>query len=98
MFEKKDRSEFILANHKSAIKRVSVTAKKNLRNRIITSRMKTAVKSFEQVVAKGEKSELESSYTNAVSMVDKAASKGVIHKNAASRKKAQLTVKYAAAK
>ncbi|MBQ9832341.1 MAG: 30S ribosomal protein S20 [Clostridia bacterium] len=87
-----------MANHKSAIKRVSVTAKKNLRNRIITSRMKTAVKSFEQVVAKGEKSELESSYTNAVSMVDKAASKGVIHKNAASRKKAQLTVKYAAAK
>ena len=97
MFEKKDRSELVLANHKSALKRVSVTAKKNLRNRMITSRMKTAVKSFEQVAASEDKSALDGAYTNAVSMVDKAASKGVIHKNAASRKKPQLTVKYAAA-
>ena len=71
----------IVANHKSALKRVSVTAKKNLRNRMITSRMKTAVKSFDQVVASDDKSALDSAYTNAVSMVDKAASKGVIHKN-----------------
>ena len=40
-----------MANHKSALKRVAVTAKKNLNNRVITSRVKTAIKSFDD---KGE--------------------------------------------
>ena len=65
-----------MANHKSALKRVAVTAKKNLNNRVITSRVKTAIKSFEEV--------------------DKAAAKGVLHKNNANRKKAQLALKLAA--
>lgn len=36
-----------MANHKSALKRVGITAKKNLRNRMITSQVKTAVKGFD---------------------------------------------------
>ena len=76
-----------MANHKSALKRVGITAKKNLRNRMITSQVKTAVKSFDQSLASDDQ---------AVSTVDKAAAKGVIHKNAANRKKAQLAVKLAA--
>jgi small subunit ribosomal protein S20 len=85
-----------LANHKSALKRVGITARKNLNNRTITSRAKTIVKKFDTVVASGDKAAVESVYTEAVSTVDKAAAKGVIHKNAANRKKAQLAKKLAA--
>lgn len=85
-----------MANHKSALKRVGITARKNLNNRTITSRAKTIVKKFDTVVASGDKAAVESVYTEAVSTVDKAAAKGVIHKNAANRKKAQLAKKLAA--
>ena len=85
-----------MANHKSALKRVSVTAKKNLNNRVITSRVKTAIKGFDKALENGDKAAVEAAYVNAVSIVDKAAAKGVIHKNNANRKKAQLALKLAA--
>ena len=78
----------ILPNIKSAIKRVEVTKKKNLRNRMVKSAMKTTVKKYEAAVAAG------TADANALSVVssaiDKAATKGVMHKNAANRKKARL--------
>ena len=80
-----------MPNIKSAKKRVLVSEKKNMHNRIIKSRMKSSVKKFEVAVAAGSKDEAVVSYREAVSMVDKAASKGVIHKNASDRQKAQLT-------
>ncbi|HMM31520.1 MAG TPA: 30S ribosomal protein S20 [Clostridia bacterium] len=85
-----------MANHKSALKRVGITAKKNLRNRMISSQVKTSVKSFDAVVANGDKAAAEKAFVQTVSTVDKAAAKGVIHKNAANRKKAQLAKKLAA--
>ena len=85
-----------MANHKSALKRVRITAKKNLRNRMITSRVKTALKSFDQALASDDQAAINAAYGTAVSIVDKAAAMGVIHKNAANRKKAQLAVKLAA--
>ena len=85
-----------VASRKSALKRVGVSEKKNLRNRMITSQVKTAVKSFDKALASEDKAAVESAYVNAVSTVDKAAGKGVIHKNAANRKKAQLAIKLAA--
>ena len=85
-----------MANHKSALKRVSVTAKKNLRNRMIASRVRTSLKRFDAVLANGEKAEVEKAFVQTVSTVDKAAAKGIIHKNAANRKKAQLAKKLAA--
>lgn len=85
-----------MANHKSALKRVGITAKKNLRNRMITSQVKTAVKGFDAALASDDEAAIQSSYLNAVSTVDKAAAKGVIHKNAADRKKAQMAIKLAA--
>ena len=87
-----------MANIKSAIERVDVTAKKNLRNRMVMSSMKTAIKRFDQASASEDKAAANAAYIKAVSMVDRAAAKGVIHKNAANRKKAQLAVKLAAAK
>ena len=85
-----------MANIKSAIKRVKVTEKQNLRNRIITSQYKTAVKKFDKALESNDEALVNEAYTNAVSMADKAAAKGVIHKNVANRKKAQLAKKLAA--
>ena len=85
-----------MANIKSAIKRVKVTEKQNLRNRMVTSQFKTAVKKFDKALESGDEALVNETYTNAVSMADKAAAKGVIHKHAADRKKAQLAKKLAA--
>lgn len=85
-----------MANIKSAIKRVDVTAKKNLQNRMVKSGVKTAVKKFDVAMQGDDKSAAEAAYVNAVSTLDKAAAKGVIHKNAASRKQARMAVKLAA--
>ena len=77
-----------LPNIKSAMKRVKVNEKKNLRNRMIKSAMKTQVKKFETALAAGEVDGKLLSATQGA--IDKAVTKGVIHKNAANRKKARL--------
>ena len=84
-----------MPNIKSAIKRVKVTEKKNLRNRIIKSAMKTNVKKYETAVAAGEADAAMLSAT--ASAIDKAAAKGVISKNAANRKKARMAKRLAKA-
>ena len=78
----------ILPNIKSAIKRVKVNEKKNLRNRMVKSAMRTSVKKYETAVAAGSADAKLLSAT--ASAVDKAATKGVISKNAANRKKARM--------
>lgn len=87
-----------LANIKSAIKRAGIAEKQTLRNRAAKSSMKTAIKRFDQSIAAGDEALVDAAYTKAVSTVDKTAAKGVIHKNAANRKKARLAAKRAAAK
>ncbi len=78
-----------MPNIQSAKKRVKVSEKKNLRNRIVKSGMRTMVRKFEAAVAADpQNAGAQLSATSAV--VDKAVSKGVIHKNAANRKKARL--------
>ena len=78
-----------MPNIQSAKKRVKVSEKKNLRNRIIKSGVRTSIKKFETVMADDPKNA--ASLLSATSAaIDKAASKGVVHKNAANRKKARL--------
>jgi len=78
-----------LANIQSAKKRVKVSAKKNLHNRIVKSGMRTSIRKCDAAVAADPQNAVKQlSATSAV--IDKAASKGVIHKNAANRKKARL--------
>ena len=77
-----------MPNIKSAIQRVKVNEKKNLRNRMIKSAMKTQLKKFDAALSAGEVDAALLSATQAA--VDKAVTKGVIHKNAANRKKARL--------
>ncbi|HOF94854.1 MAG TPA: 30S ribosomal protein S20 [Clostridia bacterium] len=86
-----------MANIRSAQKRVSITAKQNLRNRMVASAVKTSIRRFNQALAAGDAQAAEAAYTKAVSTVDKAAGKGVIHKNAANRKKSRLALKLTAA-
>ncbi|MBQ8103604.1 MAG: 30S ribosomal protein S20 [Clostridia bacterium] len=77
-----------MPNIKSAIKRVSVTEHKTLRNKMVRSSTKTAVKKFDTAVA--EKTANAEMLSAAASAVDKAAAKGVISKNAANRQKARM--------
>ena len=77
-----------MPNIKSAIKRVSVTEHKTLRNKMVRSATKTAVKKFDAATAAG--SATNEMLSAASSAVDKAAAKGVISKNAASREKARM--------
>jgi small subunit ribosomal protein S20 len=87
-----------LANIKSAIKRAKISEKQNLRNRMAKSALKTSVRRYDEALAAGDQEAVQKTYLNAVSMADRAASKGVIHKNAANRKKAQLAKKLNASK
>lgn len=86
-----------MANIKSAMKRAKTSVGENLRNRMDKSALKTAVRRFDEALKSGDKEAVEKAYLAAVKTVDQSAAKGVIHKNAADRKKAQLAKKLAAA-
>ena len=81
----------ILANIKSAKKRIEVIDKKTLRNKMIKSKVKTVIKKVEAAIAAGDKEAAQANLLVAISEIDKAASKGVYHKNNASRKVSRLT-------
>ncbi len=83
-----------MANIKSAKKRVKQNEKRRIRNKALRTRMKNVTKKLLIAIDTEESPEkvqelLSSSYT----VLDKAAKKGVIHKNKASRKKSRLTVR-----
>lgn len=82
-----------MANIKSAQKRIKVTEAKTLRNRMVKSALKTAIKKFEVAVAANSAEEAKVAFTGAVKSLDMAVSKGVIHKNMAARKKSRLAAK-----
>ena len=79
-----------MPNIKSAIKRVKVSKKKNLRNRMVKSGVKTAVKKFNAAIAAGDVAAAEALLPVTVSVINKAKSDGVYHINTASRKIASL--------
>ena len=82
-----------MPNIKSAIKRVSVIDKKTLRNSMIKSDCKTAIRKFEAAVEAGKKADAEKLLLDATSRIDSACSKGIIKKNTAARKKSNLAKK-----
>jgi len=77
-----------LANIKSAQKRIRVAAKKQARNKHVKSLTKTAIK---KVVSAAGTADANTMLVQAISAIDKAAVKGVYHKNTAARKKSRLT-------
>ncbi len=83
-----------MANIKSAKKRVLVNSVKNLQNRMIKSSLKTALKKFELAAAENDKAKASASMGAAIKAIDKAAAKGVIHKNNAAHKKSSIARKF----
>ena len=81
-----------MANHKSALKRNKQSLVRRERNRKAKSALRTIVKSFNTAVAKDPEAAKEL-LASAVPAISKAASKGIIHKNAASRKISRLSKK-----
>ena len=70
-----------MANIKSAKKRILVSATKAERNKAIRSEVKTCIKKVEAAVANNDKAAADSALTVAISTINKAASKGIYHKN-----------------
>ena len=80
-----------MANIKSAKKRILVNETKAARNKAIRSKVKTMVKKVEAAVAAGDKAAAQAALLAATSEIDKATTKGVYHKNTASRKVSRLS-------
>lgn len=80
-----------MANHKSAEKRNRQAQVRRMRNRINKTKMKTAIKKLDEVVAAGSVDEAKDLLQKTTSVIAKTASKGTIHKKTASRKISRLT-------
>lgn len=79
-----------MAVHRSVIKRARQSEKARLRNRMWKSRIKSAKINLEKAIVNNEIDSLDNLYRKYVSLVDKAASKRIIHRNNASRKKTRI--------
>ena len=75
-----------MANIKSAKKRILVTKTKNEKNKAIKSGVKTAIKKVYVAIEAGDKAAANAALVEATSVIEKAATKGVYHKNNAARK------------
>lgn len=79
-----------MANIKSQIKRIGTNAKATERNKAVRSEVKTAVKAVRTAAAAGDKTKATEALKVASKKLDKAVSKGVIHKNQAANRKSKL--------
>lgn len=82
-----------MAHHKSAKKRIRQTEARRLRNRMARSTLRTAVKKVEMAIEAGQADQARANLLKATSLLDKAARKGLLHRNNASRRISRLTRK-----
>ncbi|MBQ9940502.1 MAG: 30S ribosomal protein S20 [Clostridia bacterium] len=82
-----------MPNIKSAKKRVLVSAKKTMQNKMFVSELKTTIKKYEKALAEGNKELAAQTYKDAVKFIDRAVSAGHMHKNTAARRKSLFTKK-----
>lgn len=80
-----------MPNIKSAIKRVKVTERNRARNKAWRSSVRTVRTNVADTAKAGKKADVKKALQNAYKVIDMAVSKGVLHKNAAARKKSRLT-------
>jgi small subunit ribosomal protein S20 len=83
-----------LANSKSALKRIRVAERRRLRNQPYRSAAKTFVRKAREAIADGDQPQSAEAVKAAVSMLDRVAGKGIIHKNNAARRKSRLMKRY----
>ncbi|MCU1608590.1 MAG: small subunit ribosomal protein [Pseudonocardiales bacterium] len=79
-----------MANIKSQLKRIRTNEKARLRNKSIKSSLKTAIRRFREAAAAGEKDRALGELRTASRQLDKAVSKGVIHRNQAANRKSAM--------
>ena len=84
-----------VANIKSQIKRIGTNKKAQDRNKAVKSELKTAIRATHKAVAAGDKDTAATALTLAGKKLDKAVSKGVIHKNQAANRKSAIAKRYA---
>ncbi|HEY5221802.1 MAG TPA: 30S ribosomal protein S20 [Microbacteriaceae bacterium] len=85
-----------MANIKSQIKRIGTNKKATERNKAVKSEVRTAVRATREAVAAGDKEKATRALAHAAKKLDKAASKGVIHKNQAANRKSAIAKQVAA--
>ncbi len=83
-----------MANSKSSKKRIRVSARRRDRNKPLRTEARTFVKKAEVAIAAGDAGAAEAATQEAISVLDRVANKGVIHKNNAARRKSRLVAKY----
>ncbi|HOB88339.1 MAG TPA: 30S ribosomal protein S20 [Bacillota bacterium] len=79
--------------NRSAIKRAKTSKKRQMRNVAVKSQVRTAIKKYELSLAEGDSTRAAGLLEEAISTIDKAAQKGVIHRNEADRRKSRLARK-----
>ncbi len=82
-----------MANHRSALKRERQSRIRRMRNRMNKARMKTAIRRVEEAIKAGAREQADQALVQAISIIQKTASKGTLHRKTASRKVARLTRK-----
>jgi small subunit ribosomal protein S20 len=80
-----------MANTRSALKRIRQSEKRRIRNIAVRTGVRTAVKSARTSLAGRNVEEARADLARAIQLLDKAVTKGVVHRNAAARKKSRLT-------
>ena len=83
-----------MANIKSALKRIRSGERKRMRNKPVRTALKTYVKTAQTYINVNEADEAGEAVVRAISALDKAANKGIIHRNQAARRKARLMAKF----
>lgn len=79
-----------MSNIKSAEKRAKLSQQRNARNNAVKSSLKTAVKRFEKAISEKNMEQARQTIVLAIRLIDKAVTKGIVHKNTAARKKSRL--------
>ncbi len=79
-----------MANTKSALKMIRVSERKRMRNKPVRSAAKTYISRAERLIAQRDLEGAASAVITAMSQLDKAAEKGILHKNNAARRKSRL--------
>jgi small subunit ribosomal protein S20 len=84
----------VLPNIKSAAKRVEVSERRRQRNRVYISAARTRIRRAEKLIERGDADAAALAVGDAISTLDRAANKGIIHRNNAARRKSRLRQKF----
>jgi small subunit ribosomal protein S20 len=86
----KNTGDLLVANHRSALKRIRNSEKKRQRNRVVRSRTRTEIKKARALMDGGDLENAIPATREAIRQLDKAATKGVLHRNNVARRKSRL--------